>query len=311
MRLGSIFFISISILLIGCVKKEKSFSKDGHKKHIVATTSMVADWVKNVSGDQIEVTALMGPGVDPHLYKPTAEDVVKLQNADLIFYSGLFLEGKMGDLFERLSQDGKNVFAITDSIPREKLLKPEQFKGHYDPHVWFDPQLWALCSDTVIKGLSTLDPSQKEAYEKRAEVYKQEILDMNVVARNWFRKVPVQKRVLITSHDAFNYLGRAYEIKVLGVQGISTVSEAGLADMIQIVDFIKKNQIKAIFVETSVPHANIQRISEDSGANIGGELFSDSLGIPGKTFQFEEKKYDEGTYVGTFLKNVKTIVEAL
>jgi len=277
------------------------------KIKITTTVTMVADLARNVGGDRVEVEALMGPGVDPHLYKAAASDVTKLQQADLIFYSGLLLEGKMQDIFGKLARSKRFVYAVTESIPLDRLLEPPEFAGHYDPHVWFDVPLWKLCLDTVAKGLSEFDPAGKDGYEKRATSTRARLDELHAWALKKAGELPAKRRILVTSHDAYNYFGRAYGFQVVGLQGISTVSEAGLADVAKLTDFIKQKKIKAVFVESSVPHDTIERISKDAGVKIGGELFSDAMGTPGKI----ENGYDLGTYEGMIKHNLTTIVEAL
>ena len=278
---------------------------------VVTTTTMVSDLVAHVGADRVLITGLMGAGVDPHLYKPNASDVTRLQKAAVIFYSGLQLEGRMGELFERLGKSGKKVFAVTRSSPEARLLRPAEFAGHFDPHVWGDAELWALCVDSVVKGLSEADPAGKADFARRGETYKAELAQLHQWALKRAAELPEDKRILITSHDAFNYLGRAYGFRVVGVQGISTVTEAGLADIAKVVDFIKAKSLKAIFVESSVPRAAIERISKDSGATIGGELFSDAMGTLGSKVTVQGETYDEGTYNGMLKHNINTVVEAL
>jgi len=274
---------------------------------VTATVGMVADLVKRVGGDRVEVTALMGPGVDPHLYKASASDVTRLRRADVIFYSGLMLEGKMTRVFAKLARSRKPVYAVTDSIPRDRLLTPEEFEGHYDPHVWFDVGLWSMCVDTVVKGLSAVSRKDSAYFIRRGREVKQDLARLHEWALNKAKELPEESRVLVTSHDAYNYFGRAYGFQVVGLQGISTVSEAGLADVARLVDFIKERKIKAIFVESSVSPAAIRRISADAGVKIGGELFSDAMGTPGEM----ENGYDLGTYEGMIRHNLNTIVNAL
>ena len=277
------------------------------KIKVAATITMVADFARNVGGDRVEVETLMGPGVDPHLYKAAASDVTKLQQADVIFYSGLLLEGKMQDIFGKLARSKRFVYAVTESIPPERLLEPPQFAGHYDPHVWFDVPLWKICVDVVAKGLSEVDPSGKDGYEKRAAATRARLDELHAWALKKAAELPSERRILVTSHDAYNYFGRAYGFQVVGLQGISTVSEAGLADVAKLTDFIKQKKIKAVFVESSVPHDTIERISKDAGVKIGGELFSDAMGTPGQI----ENGYDLGTYEGMIKHNLTTIVDAL
>jgi manganese/zinc/iron transport system substrate-binding protein len=268
---------------------------------------MVADLVKQVGGDRVEVDALMGPGVDPHLYKPTATDAARLSKADVIFYSGLMLEGRMGDLFAKLARAGKKVYPTTESVPESQLTEPEEFEGHFDPHIWFDVSMWAETVPTIIKGLSEVDPAGKDSYEKNGMDLMARLARLDEWCKDTAATLPEAQRILVTSHDAYNYFGRAYGFKVVGLQGVSTVSEAGLSDMASLVDFIKKQNVKAIFVETSVNPTAIKRVSDDAEVKIGGELFSDAMGEPG------EKKagFDVGTYEGMVRYNLTTIVNAL
>lgn len=281
------------------------------KLNVVTTTTMVTDLVKQVGGDRIEVVGLMGPGVDPHLYKAAANDVTRVSRAQVIFYSGLMLEGRMADLFAQMARRGKKVYAVTESVPEQKLLEPESFEGHWDPHVWGDPELWSACIDTVVTALAENDAAGRAEYEKRGASLKSGYLALKQWALQRVAEVPESGRILITSHDAFNYFGRAFGFEVIGVQGISTVTEAGLADVTRIVDFIKERGVKAIFVESSVSPATIERISKDAGVKIGGELFSDALGTPGERKSGGGRTYDLGTYEGWVAHNINTVVEAL
>jgi manganese/zinc/iron transport system substrate-binding protein len=277
------------------------------KIKVTTTVTMITDLVQNVGGERVQVQGLMGPGVDPHLYKATASDVAKLQGADVIFYSGLLLEGKMQDLFAKMARSKKYVYAVTEAIPVEQLLEPPEFSGHYDPHVWFDVQLWSKCVDSVVNGLAEFDPGGKAHYQKRGEQTRQKMVQLHEWALRKAAELPKEKRILVTSHDAFNYFGRAYGFQVVALQGISTVNEASSADIVKLVDFIKAKKIPAVFVETSVPPNTIKRISADAGVKIGGELFSDAMGTSGQI----EHGYDLGTYEGMIKHNLNTIVAAL
>jgi manganese/zinc/iron transport system substrate-binding protein len=296
--------IPFFFLLDGAIGHSQAADK---KIRVTATVTMVADLVRSVGADRVQVEALMGPGVDPHLYKAAASDVSKLQQADVIFYSGLLLEGKMQDIFNKFARSKRFVYPVTESIPTDRLLEPPEFAGHYDPHVWFDVPLWKLCVDTVVKGLSEADPAGKDYYEKRAAETRARMDELHQWALKKAAELPAERRILVTSHDAYNYFGRAYGFQVVGLQGISTVTEAGLADMAKLSDFIREKRIKAVFVESSVPHHTIERISKDTGVKIGGELFSDAMGTPGQI----ENGYDLGTYEGMIKHNLNTIVEAL
>ena len=281
------------------------------KLNVVTTSTMVTDMVKSVGGDRVSVVGLMGPGVDPHLYKPASGDVVKLQRAKVIFYSGLMLEGRMADLFFRMARSGKKVYAVTESIPESDRLEPPEFEGHWDPHVWGDPTLWSKCISTVVEGLSAGDPAGREYYAKRGAAVVKSYKDVHQWALKRISAVPKAQRVLVTSHDAFNYFGKAFGFQVVAVQGLSTVTEAGLADIAKTVDFIKGKKLKAIFVESSVNPAAIERVSKDAGVKIGGELFSDACGKPGELHEGNGEKYDVGTFVGMVKHNINTIVDAL
>lgn len=293
----------ICLLLAAAV----SLTAADKKLQVTATTSMVADMVKSVGGDRVTVQALMGPGVDPHLYKATASDVARLQRADVIFYNGLMLEGKMQELFTQMSKAKRKVYAVTDDLAKTKLLSPPDFQGHHDPHVWFDVQIWTECAATVARGLTEADPAGKDTFNSNLAALQKK----NAALHEWSVKkageLVKDRRILVTSHDAYNYFGRAYDFQVVGLQGISTVTEAGNADVAKLVDFIKEKKLKAIFVESSVSHATIERISKDSGAKIGGELFSDAMGAVGQM----ENGYDLGTYEGMIKHNLTTIVDAL
>jgi manganese/zinc/iron transport system substrate-binding protein len=296
-----------TMVLVGCSKQPSDTKPSGGKIKVVTTTTMVTDLVRQVGGDKVEVQGLMGPGVDPHLYKALASDITKLQGADVIFYNGLLLEGKMQDVFGKMARTKKHVYAITESIPQDRLLEPPEMSGHYDPHVWFEVPLWATCVDVVANALSEFAPQHRDYFQQQGKALQAKMRELHQWAVKRGSELPMEKRILITSHDAFNYFGRAYGFQVVGLQGISTVEEANMASMVKMVEFIKKNNIKAIFVESSVAQQAIRRISQDAGVKIGGELFSDAMGTPGQI----EHGYDLGTYEGMIKHNLNTIVDAL
>lgn len=274
---------------------------------IVTTCGMVTDIVREVAGEHAKVTGIMGEGVDPHLYKPTRDDVAKLLRADVVFYSGLMLEGRMTDTFLKIARKGTPVFAVTELLDEKLLLEPPEFAGHTDPHVWMDIQLWMQAVKVVARSLQEVDPKNAHSYEHNAERYVAQLAKLHDYAKEALGSIPRDRRVLITAHDAFNYFGRAYEIDVRGIQGISTESEAGVADINNLVVFLVQRKIPAIFVESSVSGKNIKALVEGSQARghsvrIGGQLFSDAMGRPG-TY--------EGTYVGMMDHNVTTITRAL
>lgn len=273
---------------------------------VVTTTGMIADIVKNVGKDSVEVTALMGPGVDPHLYKATQGDLGRLKCADIIFYNGLRLEGKMGEVFEKLELI-KTVIPVARGIDSTFLLDDPVYKNSFDPHIWFDISLWASTIGEVTTTLIQSDPESAKYYEENAKTYTEELLNLHEWVIAEIQKIPESNRIMITAHDAFNYFGRAYDIEVRGLQGISTLSEFGLKDRVDLVNFIVDRKIKAVFVETSVSEKNIKAIVEGCRQKghdviIGGNLFSDAMGADGTP---------EGNYIGMVRANVKTIVEAL
>ena len=301
----------IAILILVIVAIADPIQGHANKMNVVTTSTMVTDMVKSVGGSRVSVVGLMGPGVDPHLYKPASGDVVKLQRAQVIFYSGLMLEGRMTDLFFRMSRAGKKVYAVTESIPEKNRLEPPEFEGHWDPHVWGNPSLWSKCVETVVEGLSEADPAGKNYYINQGAKVEKAYKGVHNWGKKRIAELPKKQRILVTSHDAFNYFGKAFEFQVVAVQGLSTVTEAGLADIAKMVDFIKEKNLKAIFVESSVNPAAILRISKDANVKIGGELFSDACGKPGDIHMSQGEEYDVGTFVGMVKHNINTIVEAL
>jgi manganese/zinc/iron transport system substrate-binding protein len=272
---------------------------------VVVTTGMVADLVRNVGGSLVQVDQLMGADVDPHLYKATSTDVDKLNKADVVFYSGLHLEGKMAETLERLGRK-RNAFAVAEYLDPSKVLTDEH--KHPDPHVWFDVELWSEVAQVIGDALAMYDPANAETYKKQTTSYRAELAKVHAEAKTVIAAItPKEKRVLITSHDAFRYFGRAYDIEVKGIQGISTDAEASVRDINNLVDFIVARKVNAVFVETSVNQRNMKSLQEGCKARghdvaLGGELFSDAMGKDGTP---------EGTYIGMIRHNVETIAKAL
>jgi manganese/zinc/iron transport system substrate-binding protein len=276
------------------------------KIRVVATIGMIAEMVRQVGGERVEVEGLMGPGVDPHLYKASEGDVIRMASADIVVYNGLHLEGKMAGVFERMGYRIRTV-AVTDGIDREKLLRPPEFEGAYDPHVWFDVTLWMDAVKTLEKALTGMDPAHGVLYRANGARYLKSLELLDRYVRREALLVSPRKRVLITAHDAFNYFGRAYGFRVRGLQGISTVAEAGAADIQALARLIVENGIPAVFVESSVAPRYIEALQEAVKARgfrvrIGGSLFSDAMGDPGTP---------EGNYIGMVRHNIDTIVSAL
>jgi len=302
----SVLFL-FAMVLTGCATGNNAANHEHQGKwKVTTTTGMVADIVSNVGGSHLEVTHLMGPGVDPHLYKASQGDIKRIDEADIVFYSGLHLEGKMVDIFEKMAKK-KPVLAITETIPENLLLSDPATPGQHDPHVWFDVSLWMKAAENVRDQLVKIDPEHKSDYEQNAAKYLKELQDLHEYAKQELATIPKEQRVLVTAHDAFSYFGKAYDVEVKGLQGISTASEYGLQDVQQLVDMLVERKIKAVFVESSVPKRSIEAVVQGAKAKnhtviIGGELFSDAMGAPGTP---------EGTYIGMVKHNVDTIVKAL
>lgn len=274
---------------------------------IVATTAMIGDSVRHVAGDRGQVESLMGEGVDPHLYRPTRSDVARLIRADFIFFNGLNLEPQMEPALDRIAATGKPVVALAEAVDIAGRLSPPEFGGHFDPHVWMDPSLWTVTVDMARQTLSAADPAGVEIYAANAERHVERLLALHRYAEEILKTVPSEARVLVTAHDAFNYFGRAYDFEVIGIQGISTESEAGLRRIEELVDLLVERGIPAVFVESSVSARNVQALVDGAAARghavrIGGQLYSDAMGAPGTYV---------GTYIGMIDHNVTTIARAL
>lgn len=304
------------VLFAGCEKpKEKGGDAavsripadlSQRKIRAVTTIGMIKDIVERVGGERVTVTGLMGPGVDPHLYKASEGDVARMAGADVIFYNGLHLEGKMTEVFDRM-KDRILTVAVSDGIDRSLLLRPPEFQGAYDPHVWFDVTLWMSAVDRVAETFAQIDPQHGETYRENGRRYREELATLHEYVKKEAGRIPPPRRVLVTAHDAFNYFGRAYGIEVRGLQGISTVAEAGTADIQALAELIVERKIPAVFVETSVSPRTIEALQEAVRARgfdvaIGGSLYSDAMGSPGTP---------EGTYVGMVRHNIGTIVAGL
>ena len=291
---------------IGCDGKRQPDAATTGKLTVVTTIGMITDIVRNVGGTHVEVTGLMGPGVDPHLYKATAGDVARLTSAKLIFYNGLHLESKMGEILAKMTGNTKTI-AVTDDVDKAHLLTPPEFEGQYDPHLWFDVTLWMKAVEKVRNTLTEIDPGHQADYEANAERYLAELAELHQYVKTQAEKVPSEQRVLVTAHDAFNYFGKAYGFEVRGLQGISTATEAGIADVQELATFIAERRIPAIFVESSVSSRSIEAVkaavnSKGFNVKIGGQLFSDAMGTDGTP---------EGTYIGMVRHNIDTITAAL
>ena len=273
---------------------------------IVCTTGMIADMAQNIAGDKAIIHAIMGPGVDPHLYKASHGDLTLLRNADIIFYNGLHLEGKMQEIFEQLAKT-KPVYAISDALIESELKNVDENSITHDPHIWFDVALWNKTSQIILDKLIEMDSKNVNYYTDNKLAYNSKLSELHQwVAKN-ILTIAEPNRVLITSHDAFSYFGRAYQIRVKGLQGISTSTEFGLKDVSEMIDLIVENNIKAVFVESTISERSLNAVVEGCNARnhpvkIGGTLYSDAMGNKGTP---------EGTYIGMVKHNVNTIVNAL
>jgi manganese/zinc/iron transport system substrate-binding protein len=304
----SVVLIAMIGLLTACGQTGGEAETDLSQRpiRVVATIGMITDIVQTVGGERVQVTGLMGPGIDPHLYKASEGDVSRMAQADVIFYNGLHLEAKLGEVFERMEGRAKTV-AVTEGIDQSVLLAPPEFEGAYDPHVWFDVSLWMKAVERVRDTLIEMDPDHSDLYQSNAERYLAELNQLDDYVKAQAEKVSTEQRVLITAHDAFNYFGQAYDFEVRGLQGISTATEAGTADVQALANFIVERRIPAIFVESSVPPRTIEAVqaavkAKGYDVQIGGELFSDAMGNQGTP---------EGTYVGMVRHNIDTIVSSL
>ena len=315
MRIVYGFLVFVMILFVGCDPQsgkinEKASSSAGTSSQkpirVVTTIGMITDIVQNVGGDRVDATGLMGPGIDPHLYKASEGDVARLADADLIFYNGLHLEGKMAGVLERMQDQIKTV-VVTQNIDRDILLAPPEFEGAYDPHVWFDVTLWMKAVERVRDTLIEVDKGSAALYRSNTKDYLAKLEELHNYVMQQAERVSPDQRVLVTAHDAFNYFGRAYGFEVRGLQGISTAAEAGTADVQALVQFIVERRIPAMFVETSVPRRSIEAVqaavkAKGFSVEIGGQLFSDAMGASGTP---------EGTYIGMVRHNIDTIVSSL
>jgi len=298
--------ILIALVAFSC-KKEVQKDLKYRKLRVVTTTSQITDLVKELAGDEVVLEGLMGAGIDPHLYKASEGDVTKFYNADVIFYSGLHLEGKLEDVFEKMRHHGKTTIAVSDAISKSELISSADFASSYDPHFWFSISQWKKATEYVAEELSKLDAKNAKEYAANANKYIEKLtaLEKNNAAQ--LEVLPKEKRILVTAHDAFAYFGKSYGFQVVSLQGLSTATEAGVQDVQRISNFIIKNNIKAVFIESSVPVRTVEALqaavkAKNHQVEIGGILYSDALGNSDTV---------EGTYIGMYEYNMKTIVTAL
>ena len=297
-----------STVLLGLFSCSKPAEKE--RKVVLSTTTFVGDLVSNLVEGEFETKVLMGPGVDPHLYRAKPSDIRQLKQAKIVFYSGLGLEGKLADVLKAQRGSKIQVRAVSDRVPRESLLRDENVKAdHFDPHIWFDPKLWVTCIDVVAEELGKALPASQKTFAERALRLKVRYLKLDAWARREIEKIPKKQRVLISSHDAFAYFGRAFGLEVHGIQGISTASEAGLRDVLETIDLIKRRTIPAVFMESSVAPTLMKRISSDAEVKIGGTLYSDATGPVNPDAKSDAE--NPASYEGAFRSNVMQIVKGL
>ena len=298
------YIILVFLITVFSCKKEV---KENGKLQVVTTTTMLTDLVKNIGGDKIDIQGLMGAGVDPHLYKASEGDVSTLFNADVIVYNGLHLEGKLEDVFEKMRHQNKKTIAVSDAIDKATLIGSEYFASNYDPHIWFSITNWEIITQYIVDKLCELDAENTATYKTNGANYLKILASLKTTITEQVNSLPVEKRILVTAHDAFNYFGKEFQFNVVGLQGLSTATEAGVQDVRRLASFIEEKNVKAIFVESSVPKRTVEALQEAVRAKgkevvIGGTLYSDALGSAGTA---------EATYIGMYKHNVEIIISAL
>ncbi|MCC7426184.1 MAG: zinc ABC transporter substrate-binding protein [Alphaproteobacteria bacterium] len=286
-------------------------AQGARRPRVLATVAMIGDVAREIAGNRVEIATMMGEGVDPHLYRPTRSDIVRMLGSDIVFYNGLLLEGKLTDALVRAARAGRRVVPVTERLPAEILLKPAEPGGEgeqiWDPHVWMDPRLWSRVAAVIADTLAEADPPGREEYARGLADIQARIAALDAYAERALASIPDRQRVLITAHDAFHYFARRYGLRVEGIQGLSTESEAGVRRIEDLVALLVERRIPAVFVESSVPERNVRALVDGAAARghrvaIGGTLFSDAMGAPGSY---------EGTYIGMIDHNVTAITRAL
>lgn len=293
---------------------EHSDENKTQKRKLVVTTTHIRDLVERITANRFDIIPLMGPGVDPHIYKPTSRDILALSKADLVIFHGLKFEGRLSDALSKQKNSDIRTYALTTNLPSAQII----FSGgkenelHADPHIWFDPKIWTRVADEFTKVISKFDPSGKEIFYQNLLAFNREISEVESWAITQINRIPKSQRKLITSHDAFQYFGRAMGISVLALQGLSTSTEAGLGDRANLVDLINEQKISAVFIESSVNPDAINEIAKECNVIVGGELFSDSLG-PNDHFSIgpNGQSFPTDTWSGMMIHNINTIVGAL
>ena len=310
MALLSLFFFSSCTDTMNEQEAEEPFVPS---VSIVTTTTQITDLVKQLTGGHCKVYPMMGPGVDPHLYKPTARDVMSLSTADLIVFHGLQLEGKLGTAFDTAGLSKDKIFSVSSVIEPSALLFAEEDEGKFpDPHIWFDPTIWTTCLHGLAARLSSLLPEQKVFISQKVDQLTREFKEVHQWGAESIQRIPPARRILITSHDAFQYFGRSFGVEVIALQGISTATEAGLADRSNLVDYLKESKVPCIFVESSVNPKALQQIGKEANVELGRALFSDALGAEDAfVFAADGKKHSLASWSGMMIYNIQSIVEGL
>ncbi len=304
-----VFLLFILLFLAACTDENPSDRSASEEAtiNVVATTTMITDLIEEIGGEYVSVEGLMGPGIDPHGYRATPSDALSLQEADVIIYNGLDLEGQMSEVLEALESEERTVIALEDAYEPSELLASEDDNSSYDPHIWFDVTLWKEASHHIAQELAEYDPEHAGIYLENNETYQKELDDIDRHVKDRAKEVPEDKRYLITAHDAFSYFGEAYDFEVIGIQGLNTQTEAGTRDISRLADIIAEREIGAVFIETSISTRNIEALKDAVRARgfeveIGGELYSDSLGSASENAE---------TYIKMMESNIDTIVSAL
>ena len=312
-------FIPLLLLIAGSCGEnsesvDHSLSSENQKQRIVVTTTQIRDLVKRITANRFDITAMMGPGVDPHTYKPTSRDILALSKADVIVFHGMMLEGRLSDILANLKKRGIRIHELTSTLTKKQVIfsDKDQMEGHPDPHIWFNPTNWSFVASEFTNMISEFDPEGKETYEKNLLTFTKEISEVKNWAITQINKIPKSQRKLVTSHDAFQYFGKSFGMSVVALQGISTTTEAGLGDRANLVDLIKRQKIKAIFIESSVNPDAINEVANECNVQVGGKLFSDALGAKNRYATGPEgKSFSTDTWSGMMIHNVNTIVNAL
>ncbi|MGJ8673640.1 metal ABC transporter solute-binding protein, Zn/Mn family [Rubritalea sp.] len=305
--------VALLVLGLNSCNRPLSIWQDEEKINVVATSTMVTDLVQVIGGDKVEVVGMMKAGVDPHSYEQTASDVAAMNTADVIFYSGLHLEGHVQEGLEKRAAKGDDVYAVTKNMSKAELIQPEEeYQDYADPHVWGDPELWSKTIDVVVTGLTKESPEFADEFKARGEEYRAQLLDLKDWSKKRIAEVPADQRVLVTSHDAFFYFAKAYDFEVKGLQGLSTENISGVKDVENLITFIKGRQLKMIFPESSVNKKGIQTVAQKAGVSLSHEeLFSDAMGDLGDVVELHGESYDRGTYIGMQKHNINTVVDGL